>query len=62
MLLSDLLERKCYVVLQSMPHGVPISSHLNAQEKGYKTQPRMIYVSVAPGPIDEDHTVGTAYC
>lgn len=44
------------------PCGVPITSHLNVQEKGYKTQHRMIYVSVVPGPVDKDHAVGTAYC
>lgn len=40
--------------------GVPITSHLNAQEMQYKKQYRMIYVSVVPDPTDKDHTIGTA--
>ena len=43
-------------------YGVPITSHLNAQEKGSKTQHRTIYASVVPGPIDKGHALGTAYC
>ena len=42
------------------PYGVPITSHLNAQEMWCKTQHGMIYVNVVPDPTDNDHAVGTA--